>query len=179
MDENILKELVKSRKILKRKFESIKLDESNKSYELENTFKPLSEPLKTLVKLSSQNISRPVQSNSAYISNNLKRKYDDDLHTSTPKMKNIKQENLKYTSQKHNKTDDREYDDDNDDNVNDEEDNNNDTLYDLSYLERNKKLDKVYGPHRDENGVWKLGNADLKIKNEKIIMGNQNWDYMN
>ena len=56
----------------------------------------------------------------------------------------------------------------------------NDTFYsqtddnDLWYLERNKKLDKVYGPHRDENGAWKLGNADLKINNEKIIIGNQN-----
>lgn len=55
MEEKLLEELVKSRSILKKKFKSIKLGEESTINELENTFKPLTEPLQKLIKLTNEN----------------------------------------------------------------------------------------------------------------------------
>ena len=58
MNEKILKELVKTRKNLKMKFQSIKLDK-NKSYiQLENAFKPITEPLEKLIEVTSKKQSK-------------------------------------------------------------------------------------------------------------------------
>lgn len=179
MEENILKELVKSRKVLKRKFQSIKLGDVETTERLEKTFKPLTEPLKSLVKLRDDNISRLIiQKDPTSKSNILNEKYEKSLYTSTPKTKIKKQENYAFNSspQKSEKEEIDDYEVE-------EEDSNGDTFYsqtddiDLSYLKRNKKLDKVFGPHKNNNGDWQFGNANLIVKDDKIIIGNQNWAY--
>lgn len=168
MDENTLKELVKARKILKRKFQSIKLGEAETADNFEKSLKPLTEPLKTLVKLS-QDEKRSSTTQKQIIP---RTKYEENIYTSTPKKKN----KIEFRKPEQNNGEDNEEED----GVADE-DINNDTFYsqtdgnDLSYLEANNKLDKVYGPHKDETGAWKLGNVSLEVNNEKIVIGNQNW----
>lgn len=56
----MLKRLVKSRNVLKRKFQSIKMGEGAKSTELKNTFKPITEPINKLLKLSTENTSKMI-----------------------------------------------------------------------------------------------------------------------
>ena len=52
MSSNTLKELIKARNILKRKFESIKKGETENELFLEKTFKPITTPLKKFVEKS-------------------------------------------------------------------------------------------------------------------------------
>lgn len=46
---------------------------------------------------------------------------------------------------------------------------------DLSLLARNNELDTLYGPHKGSNGEWKFGNSNIKLSEDKIQIGNQNW----
>lgn len=188
MEETILRELIKSRRVLKKKFRTIKLGQAATADILEKTYKPLTEPLKTLVKLSDKNRSSLLQ-NDEYgsISNNIKRKFENGLHTSTPKRKVTKGDNFEFTISKKNNKEDKEDEDDDDEYDEEEEEDDGDTEentkdtkentdnIDLSFLDINKKLDNVYGPYKDVNGQWKFGSADLKVNKDKIIIGNQNW----
>lgn len=173
MEENILKELIKSRKILKNKFESIRMGDVEKAEKLEKAFKPLTDPLKTLVKLADDKNASKFQNESTHIPNYLKRKYEDNLNSSTPKKKITKQTNVEFSTYKEmskNNTYDEEEEHSKDDSFYSQTDDMN-----LSLMSRNKKLDEVYGPYKDETGQWKLGNSNLKVSDDKIIIGNQNW----
>lgn len=170
MNENILKELVKSRNILKKKFQSIKLGEEASSTDLQNTFKPITEPLQKLVKLSKENVSKLlIPKNESYIFP--KKSLKESYFTSTPKKNIMKKDNfendLGYEEEIEyggNAKDDTFY------SQTDDDDN-------LSYLRSTNKLDTVYGPHKDDNGEWKFANDILKVSDEKIIIGNQHWAY--
>lgn len=74
MNEKVLKELVKSRKILKKKFQSVKQNDYESNNHLENTFKPLTIPLNNLIKLSHENNVR-----------NIPEEHTFKFETSTPK----------------------------------------------------------------------------------------------
>lgn len=174
MDEQLLEELIKSRKILKKKFESIKLGETVAIDKLENTFKPLTEPLKKLIKLSNEKTSRE----------NLSHYENSKFETSTPKKKFKIEDNFDSGGLKKYKHDDVEEEEEESEDGNDDEDTNDDSFYsqtedviDLSILKGYGKLDSIYGANKDENGVWKFGNTSLKLNNDKIIIGKQSWAF--
>lgn len=75
MEEEMLKRLVKSRNVLKRKFQSIKMGEEAKSTELKNTFKPINK----LLKLSTENTSKTIMSKKENME-----MYRDSVITSAP-----------------------------------------------------------------------------------------------
>lgn len=179
MEEKMLKELIKSRNILKKKFQSLKMGEEATSSELQNTFKPLTEPLQKLVKLTNDNVNhliKPKSENSILPTKSFK----ESIISSTPKKRVIKKE-IEGKSALKNYFDFQE----DGDATKDAEDVKDDTFYsqtdddddivNLSYLKRNKKLDVVFGPHKDDNGEWKFGNDDLNVNEEKIVIGNQHW----
>lgn len=186
MNEKILKELVKARKNLKMKFQSIKLDK-NKSYtQLENAFKPITEPLEKLIEATSKKQSKRRIHNSRekkFKLTNISELYNKELPTSTPKKefnsKRYLESSLNEGEEEEENED--EYEEGEDEGDNDDDDASNYISYsdtkdiDISNLIKNKKIDKVYGPRKDEKGNWKLGNANLEINNEKIIVGNQKW----
>lgn len=178
MEEKMLKELVKSRNILKKKFQSLKMGEEATSSELQNTFKPLTEPLLKLVKLTNDNVinlTKPKSESSIIPTKSVK----ESPITSTPKKRVVKKEvegrsTLKnYFDFQEDGDDSKDVDDVKDDTFYSQGDDDGDV--NLSYLKRNKKLDVVFGPHKDAIGEWKFGNDDLKVTDEKIIIGNQHW----
>lgn len=54
IEEEILKRLVQSRNVLKRKFQSFKMREDAKTTELKNSFKPITNIINKLLKLSTK-----------------------------------------------------------------------------------------------------------------------------
>lgn len=179
MDESLLKKLVKTRSILKRKFRSLKIDENENEEKLKKKFKPITEPLKEIIKCNKRHNDRHKEeekSNNKIESSFAFKKFFPEVGTSTPKRE------LHYHG-----------DDDDDDDVEEDDDDNNgasiseneDSTFnsaidlrdvtDLSILQKMKLLDTTYGPHKNINNVWKFGNSEIKITKEKIIIGNQNW----
>lgn len=63
MDEKVLKELVKTRNVLKKKFRSIKIGEADTHEQFKDTFKPIIEPLTEFVN-SSKNKKRSIKAES-------------------------------------------------------------------------------------------------------------------
>lgn len=185
MEEQMLKQLVKSKNILKKKFQSIKMGEDETSTELQNTFKPLTEPLQKLVKLTNDNALNSFIAKTEHTTIP-KKSFQESLITSTPNKRNIKREFLSKSLLKNGFDGDggaSTYEDELE--PIEEEDAQDDTFYsqtddeatNLSNLKKNKKLDAIFGPHKESNGEWKFANESLKINNEKIIIGNQHWAY--
>lgn len=171
MEENILKDMVKTKKILKKKFDSVRQGEAEIFNNLEYTFKPLTEPLKKLVKLSSGNLSKPTEFSDEKIkfeNNNKFKRNNNTITNSTPK-KTKKDEYFNATLNTSRNEEDSEL--------------NNDSFYsqpddwnvNLTELFKNKKLDTIFGPSKDQNDEWKFGNADLKLTDDKIMIGNKSW----
>lgn len=170
MEENILRELVKSKKILKKKFDSIKQGEVETFNKLEQTFKPLTEPLKKLVKLTDENSSNF----KVFKDENLKfddtssikiKKKCDSITASTP----IKKEHFAPLKQNDSEANNTEMD--------------NESFYSqpsemeltLTGLYENQEFDTIYGPYKTENDKWKLGNLNIKLNEDKVTIGNKNW----
>lgn len=168
MDERLLKELIKTRTILKRKFRSLKLGEDDSQEILQKTFKPITEPLKEFVKSTTFNnsnskIEKIDNQNDSFKLN----KHLSENNTSTPKKENTEvnfdDSNSEITYQ--NMSDDFSFNSA----INSSE------IIDLSFLKNNKILDTTYGPHKDSENVWKFGDSEIEISKDKIIIGNQHW----
>lgn len=166
MEENILKQLVKSQKILKKKFDSVKQTEAETTNKLERTYKPLIEPLEKLVKLSDENINKSSMARDNKIKFNHSTELKKDLSsivTSTPMKK-------EYSKSSNESDEDRT-------------ESYNDTFYsqcsdwelNLTDLYENKKLDTIYGPYKNKDGKWKFGSTDLSLSDEKITVGSRSW----
>lgn len=162
MDEHLLKDLINSRNILKKKFQSIKLGENEITSHLENTFKPITTPLKNIVKLTHEKILPKYEN----ITLKKEVKKENDFESERKKYK------LELDRGDQNETNDEKFY-----SQSEEEDDENDTevFTNLNSLYENKKLDRIYGPHKDENGVWKFGNSELNMNEDKIKIGNQTW----
>lgn len=173
MNKNLLNDLIRTRIILKKKLRSIKVGESNATERLEETFKPITEPLREIIK--SNNIRNTSGIEHITPKNDLiftPIKPTIKINTSTPK------------KEFHKKEDDDHYNDLNDNSSNIASDsetlsfnsaNNSLSEINLSLLEKQNKLDTVYGPHKEPNGEWKFGNSNLVLAKDKIIIGNQHW----
>ena len=170
MEEEMLKRLVRSRNALKRKLQSIKRGEEDKTNELKNTFKPITEPIHKLLKLSNENASNFLIPKKGDIES-----YKNSFAMSTPvkKFKHDIKPEPKILWEEENETEDTLANDSKDDTFYSDVD---DTI-NLSLLNKNKKLDTVYGPHKDIHGEWKFGDKPLKVDDQKIIVGNQHWAF--
>lgn len=173
MEEEMLKRLVHSRNVLKRKFQSIKMGEQDKADELKNTFKPITEPIEKLLKLSNEKGSTNNTHKKEYMN-----PYKESIMTSTPNKKykpDMQLESNISKDVKHEKDFQPDYSYESNDDTFFSENNDEDTI-NLSILNNNKKLDTIYGPHK-ANGEWKFGNKSLKISDQKITIGNQSWAF--
>ncbi|KAI8123525.1 hypothetical protein CVS40_6009 [Lucilia cuprina] len=177
MDENVLKELVKTRNVLKKKFRSIKIGEEDTHKQLKDTFKPITEPLNDFIK-KSRNLKKiskieknDIKNENTNDTNFMSNKLPLNVDTSTPKK--IREDTLVNSV---NYEDDD--DDDNDDYYSQSENENlnidmNDA--DLLLLEKLNELDNLYGPHKDSNNEWYFGDSKIKFNGDKIEIGNQIW----
>lgn len=176
MEENILRELVKSRKILKKKFDSIKNGETETFNKLENTFRPLTEPLRKLVKLSNENSLKSAlftEEGPKYEHKYKKSKKEENIITSTPNKNIESQDNFNSPHQTNELNEDADYKIEREDETFYSQ--SSDISFNLTKLNENKKLDTVFGPQKNLNGDWRFGNSDLKLSDEKIIIGNKSW----
>lgn len=134
MEEQVLKELIKSRNILRKKFQSIKHGEAETIYRLENTFRPLTKPLKALLNqnMTNENIVRPssVKSESS------------KFEFSTPKKNLKKEEYYEFPPSQRKQINGEENisneDDDLEEDFGDDEVTQTDGVSDLSILKRDK-----------------------------------------
>lgn len=184
-EEKVLKELVKTRNVLKRKFQSIKLGESQTSEKLKDRFKPITEPLKELIDISkdgkiSKTIKDEIKNEMTNFSNLAFNQLPLKFETSTPKKETTTPKNLDKSFDSKNKS--LEITNDDADNfysqgetIDNESSNTTINPIDLSHLGRRNELDTLYGPHKDSNGEWKFGNSSVKLNDDKIVIGSQSW----
>lgn len=176
----VLEELVKARNALKKKFRTIKMGEAKTHERLEDTFKPITNPLKEFISISSKR-RRNSKDVKEEIKNEIENEMENDstrslsfkklpmkLETSTPKKDFMSNEYKTIDNE-----DDFYYQ--NESPVNDTNNNSTISSIDLSNLGRKDELDTLYGPHKDSNGEWKFGNSYIKLIEDKIMIGNQNW----
>lgn len=176
--ENILKELVKTRNILKKKLHSIKTNEADTHLQLRDTFKPITDPLKELIDKSNKFSSTSKEGNDVFKgkSGNKKSFSRDIPSTSTP---NKYKEEAAFSNSKFLNDNVDDADDDDDEFYSQSETpqniNTKETYADLQLLEMNHELDNIYGPHKDINNVWKFGNSNIILTDDKIHIGHQIW----
>lgn len=165
MEQTILKELIKSKKILKKKFQSVKFGEAEKTTQIEKTFKPLSEPLKKLVNISYGNIVRPI----------IKKSQSVTFKNETPKKMKKEEEEEEDEEQFESAKEEEEEDDYESDEIHHKLFSEILEDHDLNQFKNNKKFDEKYGPYKDKNGDWRFGNASFELRDGKIYVGNQKW----
>lgn len=190
MDEKTLKDIIKTRNDLKRKFRSLKKGESDSNIFFEKTFSPITKPLNKIFSKSNSRIKLE--------------KYDGDDNEVQPiKLKTpIKKENLKKIETKKKFLYEKDGDDDvsseeedkffseaegSDTDSNDQEnltlqnienrnlDSGSSFTENLSTLEENGKLDTLYGPHKNPDGSWGFGNTSLILNSDKIFIGTKSF----
>lgn len=181
MEEKVLEELVKTRNALKRKFQSIKFDESNTSKQLKDTFRPITEPLKEFIDISkntntiSKIIKDEIKNEMANYSNISFNKVPMKFESSTPKKEHIRTNGEDETQKSLYKTNDDENFYSQEDTIENDDINISTNPIDLSRLGKKNMLDTLYGPHKNSSGEWKFGNSNIKINDDKIEVGNQMW----
>lgn len=183
MYEQTLKDLIKTRQDLKRKFHSLKQGESDTKIFFEKTFSPITKPLNKIVSESDSKIKIE--------------KYEDDEHenrpikSSTPIKKNnrkkLKNEKKLLFKNADSSEEERFFSESSDLDLDEKQDitlenlenskiNNNSTFTEqLSMLEQNGKLDTLYGPHKNSDASWRFGDSALVLSNEKIHIGNKSY----
>lgn len=202
--EKVLKELIKTRKELRKKIRSIKTGETDTLNQLEETFKPITQPLKHFINEAEKYKLKPynkknVKAN-AFTSNKRLRDDDDDANddkeyddmfnkslikkeSSTPQKRreNIERTYTNKLAEKDESNDEffsqtdfsQATDDDDDDVYND---NYGTSIMNLTDLARKNKLDTTYGAHKNKySGEWMFGNSTVKLTDDKIKIGNENW----
>ncbi|GBP07072.1 hypothetical protein EVAR_101293_1, partial [Eumeta japonica] len=164
-----------------------------------HALKPISKPLKELVQSTNKNnnnntiikhekypddsFKHDLENNKVAFSTPYK-KSKLDYNTFSPNFNNKKIEKSSNTFQSfddENDHDDDDDDDDNNDNVDNEDDNNDDDdntiaihpnqsiQYNLSKVNLNM-YDKTYGPHKDKNQIWRLGNEPIAFNSTNITV---------
>lgn len=178
MSEKVLKELIKSRNELKKKFRSLKVGEAETFDRLEDTFKPITKPLKLFIDESKKNLLTPkkeisaIKNETANDESLMFDKLPPKIETSTPKSFKSKSNMFDELNLSKNNIDDSKFYSqtsisDNDDAMN---------TMNLSELGRKDILDTLYGPHKNTtSGEWMFANNSLKLSKDKIIIGNQSW----
>lgn len=180
MEDTILKDLVKTRNVLRDKYKTLVLGQSDLANRLEETFKPITNPIKELIEHTklktnaSKNVPFDVRLKKE--ESNDKRKIE--FETSTPLTKK------RFSNQNNDDYDDfdesvsyKSFESNLENNdINDDLQENNSTLSNLTELENRKKLDTVYGAHKGKDGKWRFGNTAFTITDDKIIIGQQRWN---
>ncbi|GBP03667.1 hypothetical protein EVAR_68844_1 [Eumeta japonica] len=173
MNERILKELVTTRNVLKKKLRSIKTGEIESREQLTDTFKPITEPLKEFLN-NSKHADRLVKKEESDMKTEAKddksidlRKSSIKLETSTPR-KLFEEDTIVNQSSNASGSD-------NEDEFYSQTSNTEDSFSNLSLLEVRNELDTNYGPHKDLNNKWKFGNSHIDFDQDKIQVGGQIW----
>ena len=175
-NEKILKDLVKTRNVLKKKLRSIKIGELDKHEKLKDTFKPITEPLQEFINSTKNNKTNKVlkSEEKQETKNNISmcNEFPQNIKSSTPK-KSIEKEE-ENTFDEHNSVNGED-----DDDFYSQSDSTDDFLKkdypNLSDLENANQLDKIYGPHKNSNNEWKFGSSNIRLYDDKINIGNQIW----
>lgn len=177
MSEKVLKELIKNRNELKKKFRSIRLGEVDTYDKLEDTFRPITRPLKKFIDESNKNLLTSKKELSE-MSNDYSHMFDKipmKMETSTPKRLSKMSETFAENMTSKNNSEDNKFYTQSTITENDEL-NNTMSVMNLSDLGRKNMLDTLYGPHKDENtGEWMFGDSPIKLSEDKIKIGNQSW----
>lgn len=183
MDVKTLKDIIKTRKDIKEKFQSLKQGESDANIFFEKTFSPITKPLNKIFSDSTPKIKiekhegdvnkvHPIKSITPIKKNTLK-KWGTERKLLVKNEESSEDE--RYFSEASD-TDSNEKDEDitleNSQNAN-----TNVSLHieELTKLEENGKLDTLYGPNRNSDGSWRFGDSSLYLTNEKIHIGNKSY----
>jgi hypothetical protein len=170
MDMEIVKDIIKTRANIRKKYESIKSKNIKSTAQLENIFKPITTPLKKLVKNTCSNDdggSLMKKTKYEVKSDNDSDDDDDDYNSAIADDA------------------DREKEDDDDDVDSEEQDYEtpSSTFTKIAYKHRNfqdiisqfymanpKNIDFVYGLRKNRNGDWMIGNSDVTMTNNMLYI---------
>ena len=180
MDMEIVKDIIKTRPNISKKYESIKSKNIKSTAQLENIFKPIPTPLNKLIKKTYSN------DNSIYDDD------DEDSLMIPPKMKKTKYKvKLDHVNVDVDVADDVEKDNDNgDDSEEQDYETPSSTFTKIAYKHRNfqdivsqfyvvnpKNIDFVYGIRKNRNGDgdWMIGNSGVTMINSMLYIKEQQY----
>lgn len=166
------------------------MGEADTLNQLEETFKPITQPLKQFIneteKVGLKPRNKKIKNVDAFTSKKRLRYDDDDndvngvnddseyndmfnkstikKETSTPKRLKKDESNDEFFSQRDfSQADNDDYDD-------------TSNIMNLTELARKEKLDTNYGAHKNKySGEWMFGDRTLKLSEDKVKIGNENW----
>lgn len=192
MNNKLLKDIVKTRKILKDKLKNIKLNEVDKQNLLEDSFKPITKPLKMINEkmfdYQSNNFLKDeaISKNSSIRKLKIEKNVDDDRldNYQTDYSKTNKDEiDTTLTPQSDNDSfnESSDYYDDAEDYkpiVENDYNKTESTLEEnIKLLLNNNQIDKVYGFNIDESGNWLYANNKLKFNDDNSCqLGSIKWN---
>lgn len=177
--KNILSELVKSEESIREKYKKLKLSKADADSILQESLRPISEPLNTLVKSSKavQNITEFINKSKKEISNEENKKVfdksiDKEVYTEHSDEENKDEEEKENDEEEHKDTSDSEKP------LTSQQQNYEDAVarfgpiskkYFLMHLEgNNSDLDKSYGIYSDGKR-WYLGDTEIQISKDSIF----------
>lgn len=170
-----LKELIKVRADVKRKYETLKLDKIHAEDHLEKIFKPITEPLKDFINVNKNPYRSFKVQKEEKVNNYINKGWQKHIYNN----EDVDDDDVSADDED---VDDDDVPDDDDYSTNAPEDNYTDKFYsqtnntydegtnhNLSELSRQRILDKVYGPYENANGQLYLGNKKITITNDKVL----------
>jgi len=164
MNEEMLKSLVNTRKILREKFKAIKAGKSSIEENLEKTFLPISKPIKELISETKANQMKQE-------ANQIKQREFIKKKSSTPDKKGAKRKLFKDSES----SSDSEIFSDFQDAETLLPHSNEEVLSDFQYLMNKDQLDTLYGLNKDSHGDWMFGNSYFSIKNNQFQINDKAW----
>ena len=160
-EQNILRQLVKSREAIRRKYNILKQNKAYIAKSVGETLKPLIDPLGKLVSLTEKNNIRDATR-------------VEDVNLKSPKIEQSKNELL---SEKHDNGEESSIDSENEASTTIVE---NESFLDKYFEMMNpnsnkyKDFDKVYGVYKKNSKLF-FGNSEIEFKNDNIIVKNQEY----
>lgn len=170
-NNKLLKDIIRTRTILKEKLKNIKLNEADKFNLLEDTFKPVTKPLNKIIKKIDDYqfddlLEDTFKSKTKPLNEIIKKDNDDDYQSNADITPPLPSENSSNN-----------YDDAVDYNQATETDlKKNPLVENIEVLMNNKRIDTIYGFNIDESGNWRYGNNELNFNEDNSIqIGNSTW----
>lgn len=197
MNEEMLKSLIATRKVLKDKFKAIKMGSHIAEEKLEKTFLPISKPIKELLlEKKTKRIKEEQEESNASVKKKIKasadsfniseKTNDSQSFTLPPKKRPWSGRQLWGESSSSSSTPIKKNEtttpikEDNDESYDSYLSSNTLTPVNISQkltnfdlLQNEGKLDTTYGLHKDDQGNWQFGNSDLILENDNIQIGSQ------
>ena len=155
----MIKEIIKTRNAIRKKYEALKSGRVEEELKLEDTFKPITKPLKELVKRTKNEPSDAIKSELVYPKYSEEEAFDENPeYFETP------------TSHKQSTPLPKQY-------IDREQLQGPIADYLQLYTTNSPNVDSRYGLRYNKYGGWKIGNSNVKIAEDSINISEKTYNY--